>query len=110
MIIYVNYETNLVFDVNDWKSYYQKEIDHVEYPDFECWWSDMMRSGNLRPVNAKPGDIIFCKGIRITIGEILYQDWHYKDGWIIEFRNNKGEYGMWKQHADGGRLIRVTSK
>ena len=59
---------------------------------------------------AMPGDIVSCKGIKATIAEIHEQYWHCLDGCGIEFTDTNGRYRMWKQHADGGRLIRVTSK
>lgn len=27
---------------------YETQIDHTEYPDFECWYIDMERSGLVR--------------------------------------------------------------
>ena len=31
----------------EWETYYIEYVDHAEYPDFEGWLADMVRSGNL---------------------------------------------------------------
>lgn len=38
-----NYPSEL--SLKEWESYYESEINKTEYPDFECWWSDMKRTG-----------------------------------------------------------------
>lgn len=30
-------------NMSDWREYYQKNVDHEEYPDFESWISDMIK-------------------------------------------------------------------
>ena len=35
------------FDIVGLMAYYAKEIDHVEYADFDGWKADMLRSGLL---------------------------------------------------------------
>lgn len=30
---------------NNWQKEYDLMIDKTEYPDFECWWYDMIKSG-----------------------------------------------------------------
>lgn len=44
---YKCYEENCPSELTlkEWESYYESEIDKIEYPDFECWWSDMKRTG-----------------------------------------------------------------
>lgn len=36
MKFYRCYETKQTMSKSAWKKYYVKEIDHVEYPDFDC--------------------------------------------------------------------------
>lgn len=50
---YINYETGLIFNIKGWKKYYVKEIDHREYPNFECWMADMVRTNLLTEIHAK---------------------------------------------------------
>lgn len=38
------YETNQTFPKAIWKLIYYKDIDHKEYPTFNMWWYDMLRS------------------------------------------------------------------
>ena len=53
---------------------------------------------------SKPGDVIVCQGITVTIEEIYCQ--YYDDGfWDIEFMDTDGVYRHWKQRFDGGALI-----
>ena len=55
------------------------------------------------------GDIINCKGIRVIVDEILFQDLYnseditrsYAD---IEFKDQKGNYRHWKSSLDGGNI------
>lgn len=58
----------------------------------------------------KVGDYIICKGSKVKIGQILYQDFYphpynpersYID---IEFRDTKGKYRHWKSDQDGGTI------
>ena len=59
---------------------------------------------------AKPGDIITCKGIKAIIKTIHYQDFYKSDrndgtcDWDIEFTDTNGNYRHWKQYFDGGKI------
>lgn len=53
MKFYRCYETKQTMSKSAWKKYYVKEIDHVEYPDFDCWWLDMIRMNLLTEIEAK---------------------------------------------------------
>ena len=33
----------------DWQTYYNKYVDHTEYPEFLDWMSDMLKMGILVP-------------------------------------------------------------
>lgn len=33
----------------EWETYYNKYVDHVEYPDFTTWLDDMLKMGILIP-------------------------------------------------------------
>lgn len=53
------------------------------------------------------GDSIVCNGLKVTIGEIVYQDECARDGERdVEFVDTRGWYRHWKQHLDGGYVIR----
>lgn len=57
---------------------------------------------------AKVGDKISCKGITVTIKEIIDQWTDRSMGtefYCVEFRDTNGKYRMWKQYYDGGELI-----
>lgn len=60
---------------------------------------------NRNSFQLEPGDTIVCKGIRVTIKEIKYQDYFHDDGFITEFTDTNGNYRSWKQYIDGGRVI-----
>lgn len=47
---YISYETNQTMKKSDWHQYYTNEIDHTEYPDFDCWWHDMMKMNLLSEI------------------------------------------------------------
>ena len=44
---YINYETCLSFNKEEWQSYYNEHIDHSEYPTFFDWWFDMTKMNLL---------------------------------------------------------------
>lgn len=54
---------------------------------------------------AKIGDMIVCQGRKAIISEIIYQQYSYDKYWMIEGRDQNGDYFMWKQRFDGGHLI-----
>lgn len=47
---YINYETQLVFEWQEWQSYYNDNIDHSEYESFSDWWYDMMKMNLLAEI------------------------------------------------------------
>lgn len=53
----------------------------------------------------EPGDTIVCKGIRVIIKEIMYQDYYDGEGFNTEFIDANGIYRSWKQYIDGGKVI-----
>ena len=53
MKVYITYEepfANRKFNSNQIKEVYRDMADKVEYPDFECWISDMLKSGVFEEV------------------------------------------------------------
>lgn len=45
---YVTYEENIdgyVYSIEDMNILYEEQVDKTEYPDFDCWLSDMLRTG-----------------------------------------------------------------
>lgn len=50
MTRYINYETGLTFNKEEWESYYNEYIDHNEYESFADWWIDMMKMNLLAEV------------------------------------------------------------
>lgn len=45
---YVTYEENIrgyVYSGDDMHCLYEEQVDKKEYPDFDCWLSDMLRTG-----------------------------------------------------------------
>lgn len=60
-------------------------------------------------MKAYKGDMIYCKGIYVTIADILYQDF-YEGNFDIEFTDTEGIYRHWKQEYDGGRFIPAIDK
>lgn len=65
-----------------------------------------------RPANI--GDSIQYRGKLYTIAEIIDQWEDYEDEDLsfhgIECRTTDGQYRMWKQRWDGGKLIRIDDK
>ena len=53
----------------------------------------------------EPSDTIVCKGIRVTIKEIEFQEYWDGYGFITEFIDTNGNYRSWKQGIDGGKVI-----
>lgn len=53
----------------------------------------------------EPGDTIICKGIKVTIKEIEFQEYWEGYGFITEFTDINGNYRSWKQEIDGGKVI-----
>jgi len=52
----------------------------------------------------KKGTKIRCKGMTVTVNEVLYADkWDGK--WDVEFIDSNGNYRHWKQELDGGEVI-----
>lgn len=47
MKMYTCYETDQTMTKAEWQGYYNNNIDYTEYPDFDIWWADMMKSGVL---------------------------------------------------------------
>lgn len=47
MTTYECYEDGFIgkYTVDDLTEIYDKNIDEAEYPDFECWMTDMIRTG-----------------------------------------------------------------
>lgn len=56
------------------------------------------------------GDQIRFGHRTFTVRDIIWQD--YQDGYFFEGHTTDGEYRTWKQHADGGELLkrRVTGE
>lgn len=53
MKVYITYEepfANRKFNSNQIKEVYRDMTDKVEYPSFECWISDMLKSGVFEEV------------------------------------------------------------
>lgn len=53
MKLYITYEEpfeNRKFNSNQIKEVYRDMADKAEYPDFECWISDMLKSGVFEEV------------------------------------------------------------
>ncbi len=38
--------------IEEWKKYFERYVDHIEFPDFECWMENNIRTGNLIEENA----------------------------------------------------------
>lgn len=64
----------------------------------------------------KPGDKISAMGFTITVGSILFQDYHGNKeqagggdcwGYDVEFLDVDGCYHHWKQNQDFGEVIRA---
>lgn len=53
----------------------------------------------------QPGDIIECKGLKVVVSKILYQN-NFDNQYILEFEDTNGNYRSWKQHVDGGKIYR----
>ena len=61
------------------------------------------------------GDSVKCRGERVTIGKILFQDAYHanlrpgekgiSDYYDIEFEDSKGKYRHWKSNVDGGIVV-----
>lgn len=56
--------------------------------------------------SADVGDKIVVEGKSVTISKILSQDYWDRFGFDIEFVDGRGQYRHWKQHEDGGELIK----
>lgn len=75
--------------------------------DYEDY--DLVVAKQLFPRDVERGDIINCKGIRVIVDEILFQDLYnsedisrsYAD---IEFKDQNGKYRHWKSGLDGGYI------
>ena len=75
--------------------------------DYEDY--DLVVAKPLFPRDVERGDIINCKGIRVIVDEILFQDLYnsedisrsYAD---IEFKDQNGKYRHWKSGLDGGYI------
>lgn len=35
--------------IEEWETYYNKYVDHAEYPEFSAWLYDMLKMGILIP-------------------------------------------------------------
>lgn len=46
-MLYLYYENGIEepYTIETLKIYYEKEIDKLDYPDFECWMRDMIKLG-----------------------------------------------------------------
>lgn len=54
----------------------------------------------------EPGDTIVCKGIKVTIAKITFQEYWEGEGFYTEFTDTNGVYRNWKQWIDGGNVIK----
>ena len=54
----------------------------------------------------EPGDTIVCKGIKVTITKITFQEYWEGEGFYTEFTDTNGVYRNWKQWIDGGNVIK----
>lgn len=56
----------------------------------------------------RPGDIVKCQGLTVTIKEIAWQEpWEWRNAYYLEFRDTDGVYRSWKQNFDGGTAILI---
>ena len=55
------------------------------------------------------GDTVIARGIKVVVGEIIYQEYYDETGYSIEFIDSRGDYRDWKQSVDGGQLIKGGS-
>lgn len=58
----------------------------------------------------EPGDVVVCKGTRVTIDMITFQEYwgdnlNREFGFYTEFRDTNGNFHNWKQMYDGGYVI-----
>jgi len=51
---YICYETEQIMSLAEWEAYYNKNIDKMEYPDFNAWLYDMLKSGVLEESEEEP--------------------------------------------------------
>ena len=55
----------------------------------------------------REGDKIVCMGMWVVVGEIIYQNEYAHEGERdLEFIDSKGQYRHWKQHFDGGYVVK----
>ena len=61
-----------------------------------------------KPLNSRDmvtkGCTIKCRGLSVTIDEVLDAHHYENEGWFIEMIDTDGKYRYWKQYMDGGEI------
>lgn len=104
--IFTTYEEPLndrTFTEKQMHEVYRDLADKNEYPDFECWFSDMLKSGVFEEVKQMQTVKTFTKADNGKLSKVL----EYESGARVEIPINKDGSVRW---FDDRKLLKASTK